>query len=99
MKIEALFISDVHLGSKGCNAELLLKTIKKYEPENLFIVGDFIDGWLLKKRFYFPQSQINVIRKILSYSKNGTKVHYITGNHDEFLRQYTPVDFGNISLV
>ena len=99
MKIEALFISDVHLGSKGCNAELLLKTLKKYEPENLFIVGDFIDGWLLKKRFYFPQSQINVIRKILSYSKNGTKVHYITGNHDEFLRQYTPVDFGNISIL
>ena len=99
MKIEALFISDIHLGSKGCNAELLLKTLKKYEPENLFIVGDFIDGWLLKKRFYFPQSQINVIRKILSYSKNGTKVHYITGNHDEFLRQYTPVDFGNISIL
>jgi UDP-2,3-diacylglucosamine pyrophosphatase LpxH len=99
-KIEALFISDVHLGSKGCNADKLLQTLKMYQPKNLFIVGDFIDGWLLKKRHYWTQDYTNVIRKILSLSKKGTNVVYITGNHDEFLRDYSPSDFeGNIKIV
>ena len=98
-QVEALFISDVHLGSKGSNAQELLEVLKKYEPKKLFIVGDFIDGWLLKKRHYWPQSNTNVIRKILSYSKNGTEVFYITGNHDEYLRNYTPFDFSNIQIV
>lgn len=98
-QVEALFISDVHLGSKGSNAQELLEVLKKYEPKKLFIVGDFIDGWLLKKRNYWPQSNTNVIRKILSYSKNGTEVFYITGNHDEYLRNYTPFDLNNIQIV
>ena len=99
-KVEGLFISDVHLGSKGSNADDLLKTLKEYDPEYLFIVGDFIDGWLLKKRHYWTQDFTNVIRKILSYSKNGTKVVYITGNHDDFLRNYTPTSFSeNIQIV
>lgn len=99
-KVEALFISDVHLGSKGSNADDLLKMLKEYEPEYLFIVGDFIDGWLLKKRHYWTQDFTNVIRKILSYSKNGTKVVYVTGNHDDFLRHYTPTSFSeNIQIV
>jgi len=97
-KIEALLISDVHLGSKGCNSEAVLETLKDYQPEYLFLVGDIIDGWLLKKRFYWKQSYTNVIRKILSYSKNGTKVIYITGNHDEFLRDYDDLSFGNIEF-
>ena len=100
IKIEALFISDVHIGSKGCNAQELLETLKNYEPETLFIVGDFIDGWLLKKRHYWKQEYTNLIRKILSYSKKGTRVVYITGNHDEFLRNYSPLLFGeNIEIV
>jgi len=100
MKIQALFISDVHLGSKGSNADKLLELLKHYEPKYLFIVGDFIDGWLLKKRHYWTQDYTNIIRKILSYSKKGTKVIYITGNHDEFLREYSPTDFGdNIEIV
>jgi len=99
-KVEALFLSDVHLGSKGSNADDLLKTLKEYEPEYFFIVGDFIDGWLLKKRHHWTQDFTNVIRKILSYSKNGTKVVYVTGNHDDFLRNYTPTSFSeNIQIV
>jgi len=99
-KIKALFISDVHLGSKGSNSGKLLETLKMYEPEELFIVGDFIDGWLLKKRHYWTQSNTNLIRKILSYSKNGTNVTYVTGNHDEFLRHYVPLFLGdNIKVV
>lgn len=99
MKVKALFISDVHLGSKGSNSEDLLKVLKKYEPEKLFIVGDFIDGWLLKKRMFWNQSFTNVIRKILSLSKKGTEVIYITGNHDDFLRSYSGTDLGNIKIV
>lgn len=94
MKVKALFISDVHLGSKGSKASALLEMLKQYEPEYLFIVGDFIDGWLLKKRHYWTQDFTNLIRKILSYSKKGTQVIYITGNHDDFLRHYSPIGLG-----
>jgi UDP-2,3-diacylglucosamine pyrophosphatase LpxH len=98
MKIEALFISDVHLGSKGSNAEGVLVLLKQYEPETLFLVGDIIDGWLLKRKFRWPQSHTSVIRKILSYSKNNTKVIYIPGNHDDFLREYGEFEFGNLEV-
>jgi UDP-2,3-diacylglucosamine pyrophosphatase LpxH len=98
MRIEALFISDVHLGSKGSNATQVLEVLKQYQPETLFLVGDIIDGWLLKRKFRWPQSHTNVLRKILSYSKNGTKVVYIPGNHDEFMRDYCDFEFGHIIL-
>lgn len=98
MKIQALFISDVHLGSKGSNATEVLEVLKMYQPEYLFLVGDIIDGWLLKRKFRWPQSHTNVLRKILSYSKNGTKVIYIPGNHDEFMRDYLELNFGNIEV-
>lgn len=93
-KVRAIFISDVHLGSRGSNSIGLFNILKKYEPEYLFIVGDFIDGWLLKKRHYWNSSFTNVIRKILNYNKKGVKVVYITGNHDDFLRHYVPFDLG-----
>ena len=98
MRIEALFISDVHLGSKGSNADEVLKVLKTYQPDYLFLVGDVIDGWLLKRKFRWPQSHTNVLRKIMSYSKNGTKVIYIPGNHDQFLREYGEFSFGNIEI-
>ena len=99
MKIDALFLSDIHLGSKGSNAEQVLNILKKYQPDTLFLVGDIIDGWLLKRKFRWPQSHTNVIRKILSYSKNGTRVIYIPGNHDEFMREYLELSFGNIEIT
>jgi UDP-2,3-diacylglucosamine pyrophosphatase LpxH len=98
MKIDALFISDIHLGSKGSNAEGLLELLKSYQPNTLFLVGDIIDGWLLKRKFRWPQSHTDVLRKILSYSKNNIKVIYIIGNHDDFLREYGELDFGNIKI-
>ncbi len=97
--IESLYISDIHLGSRGTRAEELLDVLKRYQPDTLYIVGDFIDGWLLKHRHYWPQSHTNIIRKILSYSKNGTQIVYITGNHDDFLRSYDHLDWGNIQIV
>jgi UDP-2,3-diacylglucosamine pyrophosphatase LpxH len=99
MKNKVIFISDVHLGSKGSNPKELYKLLIKEQPEKIFIVGDFIDGWLLKKRFYWTKECTDVIRKILSYSNKGTEVVYITGNHDDFLRSYSPLNFGNIKIV
>lgn len=98
-KINALFLSDIHLGSKGCNAKEVLEVLKMYQPKKLFLVGDIIDGWLLKKRIYWTQEYIKLIRKILTYSKSGTDVIYIAGNHDDFLRQYTPMHLGTIKVV
>jgi len=98
MRIEALFISDVHLGTRGSNSQQVLDVLKKYQPDTLFLVGDIIDGWMLKRKFRWSQTQTNVIRKILSYSKNGTKIIYLVGNHDEFLRQYLDMSFGNIEI-
>jgi len=96
---KVIFISDVHLGSKGSNPKELYKLLNKEQPEKIFIVGDFIDGWLLKKRFHWTKDSTDVIRKILSYSNKGTEVVYITGNHDDFLRSYSPLNFGNIKIV
>jgi UDP-2,3-diacylglucosamine pyrophosphatase LpxH len=96
---KVIFISDVHLGSKGSNPKELYKLLNKEQPQKIFIVGDFIDGWLLKKRFHWTKDSTDVIRKILSYSNKGTEVVYITGNHDDFLRSYSPINFGNIKIV
>lgn len=94
-----LFISDLHLGSKGSNAKELYKLLNKEQPKTIFLVGDIIDGWLLKKRFYWNEDSINIIRKLLSYSNKGTEIIYVTGNHDDFLRLYMPLELSNIKIV
>jgi UDP-2,3-diacylglucosamine pyrophosphatase LpxH len=85
-KIRTLFISDVHLGTKKCQAEKLLEVFKNYEFEHLIIVGDFIDLTALKRKFYWNESHSTVIQKILRFSRKGVKVNYILGNHDHYLR-------------
>jgi UDP-2,3-diacylglucosamine pyrophosphatase LpxH len=97
---KSIFISDIHLGTKGCKAELLCDFLKNNTCENLFLVGDIIDGWRLERKFYWPQSHSNVIRRILTLAKRGTNVIYIVGNHDEVLRKLLPfnVSLGAIEL-
>lgn len=94
-----IWISDVHLGTSTARAERLCDFLKYNSCDTLYLVGDIIDGWRMKKRAYWPQQHINVIRRILTRSKRGTKIVYITGNHDEFLRRYSGMSFGNIHLV
>lgn len=96
----ALFISDVHLGSKGCQAEALYEFLETHTTDTLYLVGDIIDGWRLKKKWFFPQSHTNVIEAILSMAKKGTDVYYIAGNHDEFLRGFLrfKMNFGEVKL-
>lgn len=100
MHYKSIFISDIHLGSKGCKAEALCEFLKANTSENLFLVGDIIDGWRLSRKFYWPQSHTNVIRRLLTASKRDTNVYYIVGNHDEVLRGVIPynINFGNIEI-
>jgi len=87
-KYRSIFISDFHLGSRACKAEQLVKFLKSHQCENLYLVGDIIDGWRLKQTFFWPQSHNNVIRQLLTKAKRGTKIYYIVGNHDEALRNW-----------
>jgi UDP-2,3-diacylglucosamine pyrophosphatase LpxH len=98
-KHRSIWISDIHLGTRGSKADLLCDFLKHNDCDTLYLVGDIIDGWRMKKRTYWPQAHINVIRRILTRSKRGTNVIYVTGNHDEFLRRYSGMSFGNIHLV
>jgi len=100
-KYRTLWISDVHLGTPGCKAEHLVDFLKHTECENLYLVGDIIDGWKLRSSWFWPQEHTNVVRKILTKSKRGTKVYYVTGNHDEFLRKFVGfgLAIGNIRIV
>ena len=95
----SIWISDVHLGTRGSKADLLSDFLKYNDCETLYLVGDIIDGWRMQKKTYWPQAHVNVIRRILTRSKRGTRVIYITGNHDEFLRRYSGMSFGNIHLA
>jgi len=95
---KTIFISDTHLGSKGAKAEFLAEFLKYNQCDKLYMVGDIIDGWRLKKRMFWPQAHTNVVRRILTMSKRGTDVVYVTGNHDDFLRRYSGLEFGNIEL-
>ncbi|TCK69255.1 UDP-2,3-diacylglucosamine pyrophosphatase LpxH [Winogradskyella wandonensis] len=97
-KLDVVVISDVHLGTFGCNAKKLLNYLNSIEPKHIVLNGDIIDIWQFKKR-YFPKSHLKVIKKIMSFSANGTKVSYVTGNHDEMLRKFTNTQIGNISIV
>ena len=98
---KSIFISDIHLGTRGCQADSLCDFLKHNTCERLYLVGDIIDGWRLKKRWYWPQSHSNVVRRILTASKRNTDVIYVLGNHDEALRKFLKFDIsmGRIEIV
>ncbi len=97
-KIDIVVISDVHLGTYGCHAKELLNYLSSITPKKLILNGDIIDIWQFSKH-YFPSSHLKVIKKIIDMAANGTEVIYITGNHDEMLRKFSPTKMGNISIV
>lgn len=101
VQYRSVFISDAHLGTTGSQAEKLSAFLKYVQCENLYLVGDIIDGWRLQSTFFWPQEHTNVIRKILTKSKRGTQVYYVTGNHDDFLRKFVDYELrmGNIHVV
>jgi UDP-2,3-diacylglucosamine pyrophosphatase LpxH len=98
IKVRSVWISDVHLGFRGCQAEALLHFLHSVETDYLFLVGDIVDFWSIKKSPYWPQHHTNVIRSILGKAKHGTKVIYVPGNHDEALRDCIGHVFGNVEI-
>ena len=95
----SIFISDIHLGTRGCKAEFLLDFLRHTESDFLYLVGDIIDGWRLKRSWYWHQSHNDVVQKLLRKARKGTKVIYVPGNHDEVLRDYLDVQLGGVEVV
>ena len=94
----AIWISDIHLGTSGCKAEFLLDFLRVNESDQLYLVGDIVDGWQLKRGWYWKQSHNDVVQKVLRKARKGTKVTYIVGNHDEVLREFLGLRFGEILI-
>ncbi|MCM2399235.1 UDP-2,3-diacylglucosamine diphosphatase [Rhizobium sp. S95] len=94
-----LFISDVHLGSKAAKTDFLLDFLRTHEADTIFLVGDIVDGWRLKRSWYWPQDCNDVVQKLLRKARKGTRIVYIPGNHDEFLRGFPGTHFGGIEVA
>jgi len=99
LSFRTVWISDIHLGFRGCSADHLLDFLRSVQSDYLYLVGDIIDIWEMRKRVYWPQSHNNVVRTILGKAKHGTKVIYVPGNHDELLRDFDDTVFGNVHIV
>ena len=98
VRYRAIFISDVHLGTAGCQAQALLGFLKANSSDYLYLVGDIVDGWQLRRRWYWPQSHNDVVQKLLRRARKGCKVVFIPGNHDEFARGFWGHEFGGIEV-
>jgi UDP-2,3-diacylglucosamine pyrophosphatase LpxH len=102
MKIKTVFISDIHLGTISCKSEQLLQFLRILEqntPKNIFLVGDIIDLWKLRRGFTWKPDHNTVIQKLLRFSRKGVKVIYVTGNHDDYFRTLPGMKFGDIEVV
>jgi UDP-2,3-diacylglucosamine pyrophosphatase LpxH len=99
VRVRALFLSDIHLGTKGCQAETLLDFLRCYDADTIYLVGDIVDGWQLKSGWFWPQAHNDVVQKLLRKARKGARLIYIPGNHDEFLRDYYGTHLGGIEVV
>ena len=97
-QFRTVWISDVHLGTRGCNADLLIDFLDHIDCDTLYLVGDIIDGWRLKKKHYWPASHNDVVWRVLKRAKRGERVIYIPGNHDEMIRPFCGMDFGGVEI-
>jgi UDP-2,3-diacylglucosamine pyrophosphatase LpxH len=98
-RYRAVFISDIHLGTRGCQADLLLDFIRHMECDTLYLVGDIVDGWKMKTGWTWPQSHNDVVQKFLRLARKGVKVVYIPGNHDDRIRDFCGVHFGGVVVA
>ena len=94
-----LFVSDVHLGKRGCQAERFLDFLRYHDADTIYLVGDIIDGWSLRKGWFWPQSHNDVVQKLLRKARKGTRIVFVPGNHDEFARNYLGMNFGGVEVV
>ena len=93
-----LFISDIHLGSRGCQAAMLLDFLRSVRCDTLYLVGDIIDFWSMRRGLYWPQEHNDVVRTVLGMARHGTRVIYVPGNHDELFRDHLDTVFGNVEI-
>ncbi len=98
-QVRSVFISDVHLGTLACRADLLIDFLREHPAEHLYLVGDIIDFWAMKRGVHWNQHQNTVVQKVLRRARNGEKVTFIPGNHDEALREHIGTDFGDIQVL
>jgi UDP-2,3-diacylglucosamine pyrophosphatase LpxH len=98
IRFRTIWISDLHLGTPGCQARLLLDFLRHTESRYLYLVGDIVDGWQLRRRWFWPQAHNDVIQKVLRKARKGTSVTFIAGNHDEFARHFLNLSFGGIDV-
>ena len=99
LQVRTVWISDLHLGTPGCQAMALLDFLRCVECETLYLVGDIIDGWQLRRQWYWPQAHNDVVQKLLRKARKGTRVIFVPGNHDEFARRYVDHNFGGVEVV
>lgn len=99
VRARTVWISDLHLGTPGCQAEALLDFLRCVECDTLYLVGDIIDGWQLRRQWYWPQTHNDVVQKLLRKARKGTRVVFVPGNHDEFARKYLDHNFGGVDVV
>jgi len=98
-KYRSIWISDIHLGTRGCNDQMLLDFLKHTESDYLYLVGDIIDGWRMKRAWYWKQGHNDVVQKLLRKARKGCKMFYIPGNHDESFRDFANGQFGHVRIV
>ena len=98
-RFRTLFISDVHLGSKQAKADYLIDFLRHHEADTIYLVGDIVDGWRLRRSWHWPQAHNDVVQKLLRQARKGTRIIYIAGNHDEFLRDFQGTHFGGIEVA
>ncbi|MGH1415551.1 MAG: UDP-2,3-diacylglucosamine diphosphatase [Pelagimonas sp.] len=99
MRNRTLFLSDIHLGTRGCSAELLLNFLREHDADTIYLVGDIFDGWALRRGWHWPQSHNDVVQALLKKTHKGTRVVFVPGNHDEVMRNYLGTHFGGIEVM
>lgn len=95
----ALFMSDLHLGTRGCQAELMLDFLRHHDADTIYLIGDIIDGWRLRSGWYWPQAHNDIVQKLLRKVRKGARMIYVPGNHDEFARNYVGMTFGGVEVM
>jgi UDP-2,3-diacylglucosamine pyrophosphatase LpxH len=98
-RYRTLFLSDLHLGARAAQAELLLDFLKHNDAATIYLVGDIVDGWKLRRGWHWPQAHNDVVQKLLRKARKGARVIYVPGNHDEFARDYTGLTFGGVDVL
>lgn len=98
-RVRSLFLSDIHLGTRGCKAEQLLEFLRDHEADYTFLIGDIIDFWAMHRSIHWTSAQNTVVQKLLRRARHGERIFLIPGNHDEALRQFDDTNFGNIQVV